>query len=121
YVERLLSERWTVDPVADGAAALEAARARPPDLVLAEALLPQLDGWELLRRLRADEALRAVPVILLAARAGDELGAEGLPLGADDVVLKPFSALDLVTRVGRQHARRRAAGDPTRSSMDGAD
>jgi signal transduction histidine kinase/CheY-like chemotaxis protein len=112
YVARLLSDRWTVEAVAGGAAALEAARARPPDLVLSEALLPDLDGRELVRQLRADEGLRAVRVILLASRPGDDLGGEDLARGADDVLFKPFSAQDLVTRVERQHPRRRAAGDP---------
>jgi chemotaxis response regulator CheB/signal transduction histidine kinase len=111
YVERLLSERWTVEAVADGAAALEAARARPPDLVLAEVHLSALDGRELLQRMRADEGLRAVPVILLAPRTGDDLGAEWLARGADDFVFKPFSAPELVTRVEKQYARRRAANE----------
>src|SRR6185312_15459654 len=81
YVERLFSEFWTVEAVAGGAAALQAARARPPDLVLAEAHLPEMDGGELIERMRADEALRAVPVVLLAPRAGDDLGTERLSRG----------------------------------------
>jgi DNA-binding response OmpR family regulator len=79
--------------------------------VLAEVHLSALDGRELLQRMRADEGLRAVPVILLAPRTGDDLGAEWLARGADDFVFKPFSAPELVTRVEKQYARRRAANE----------
>jgi PAS domain S-box-containing protein len=101
YVTRLLTARgWEVEGVPDGRAALDAARARRPDLVLSDVMMPRLDGFGLLRELRADEALRDLPVILLSARAGEEARVEGAQAGADDYLVKPFAAQELVARVG---------------------
>ncbi|HET7035709.1 MAG TPA: ATP-binding protein, partial [Thermomicrobiaceae bacterium] len=99
YVTRLLAGRYQVEAVPNGAAALEAARERPPDLVLTDVMMPKLDGFGLLRALRADEPTREVPVILLSARAGEEAQVEGLEAGADDYLIKPFSARELLARV----------------------
>lgn len=99
YLSRLLRERWDVDPVSDGDAALAAVRARPPDLVLTDVMMPGLDGFGLLRAIRSDPALRVTPVILLSARAGEEATAEGLGAGANDYIVKPFSARELLVRV----------------------
>jgi PAS domain S-box-containing protein len=98
YVRRLLTG-YEVETVSDGAAALSAARQRPPDLVLTDVMMPGLDGFELLRELRADPRTREVPVILLSARAGEESRIEGLAAGADDYLIKPFSARELLARV----------------------
>jgi signal transduction histidine kinase/CheY-like chemotaxis protein len=100
YVERLLSARYTVEAVADGATALEVARTRPPDLVLADVMMPGLDGFGLLRALRSDPRTAALPVVLLSARAGEEARVEGREAGADDYLVKPFSARELVASVG---------------------
>ena len=99
YVRRLLAHHWTVETVADGQAALEAVQARPPDLVLTDVMMPRLDGFGLLHALRTDPATRSIPVILLSARAGEESRVEGLAAGADDYLVKPFSARELVARV----------------------
>jgi PAS domain S-box-containing protein len=99
YVSRLLGGRFDVQAVADGQAALEAARAEPPDLVLADIMMPRLDGVGLLLELRADPQLRDIPIILLSARAGEESRIEGLAAGAADYLVKPFSARELVARV----------------------
>ena len=100
YGRRLLVARgYAVTAVADGAAALAACRAVPPDLVLSDVMMPGMDGFGLLRALRAEPALRDVPVILLSARAGAEATAEGLDAGADDYLVKPFSARELLSRV----------------------
>jgi signal transduction histidine kinase len=99
YLRSLLGAHWTVECVGDGAAALEAARARPPALVLTDVMMPGLDGFELLRELRTDERTRTTPVILVSARAGDESRVEGLDAGADDYLVKPFSARELLARV----------------------
>ncbi|WP_437549571.1 ATP-binding protein [Sorangium sp. So ce367] len=99
YVRRILDGRWTVEAVSDGAAALESARRSPPDLVIADVMMPVLDGFGLLRALRADPATRGVPVIMLSARAGEESRVEGLAAGADDYLVKPFSARELIARV----------------------
>jgi PAS domain S-box-containing protein len=99
YVQRLLAGRYEVTAVADGLAALESARREPPDLVLTDIMMPRLDGFGLLRELRADPRTRTVPVILLSARAGEESAVEGLDAGADDYLIKPFSAKELLARV----------------------
>jgi PAS domain S-box-containing protein len=100
YVVRLLEdEGWTVEAVTDGLAALESARAHPPDLVLSDVMMPGLSGFALLRELRADRRTNALPVILLSARAGEEARVEGAASGADDYLVKPFSAQELVARV----------------------
>jgi PAS domain S-box-containing protein len=100
YVRRLLSQRYEVEAVPDGQSALEAARRRPPDLVLSDVMMPRLDGFGLLRALRGEEHTRSIPIILLSARAGEEARVEGLEKGADDYLIKPFSARELVARVG---------------------
>ena len=100
YVRRLLAEHYDVHAVADGRAAIEAARARRPDLIISDVMMPRLDGFGLIRELRADPELRAIPVILLSARAGEEARVEGLGSGADDYLVKPFSSRELLVRVG---------------------
>ena len=102
YVSRLLSERYAVQTVPDGEAALAAVRGNPPDLVLADVMMPHLDGLGLLAQLRADPATSSLPVILLSARAGDESQVEGLEVGANDYMVKPFNARELLARVGAQ-------------------
>jgi signal transduction histidine kinase/DNA-binding response OmpR family regulator len=100
YVTRLLAGQWQVESVSDGLSALRAIAERPPDLVVADIMMPGVDGFELLRRLRADAETREIPVILLSARAGEESRVEGLNAGADDYLVKPFSARELIARVG---------------------
>ncbi|MFN6561327.1 MAG: ATP-binding protein [Nostoc sp. ChiSLP01] len=99
YLKRILSDRVEVEAVADGATALAAANERVPDLILSDVMMPGLDGFELLKALRADARTKEVPIILLSARAGEESVIEGLLAGADDYLIKPFSATELVTRV----------------------
>jgi signal transduction histidine kinase len=104
YVRRLLAERYEVLAVADGLTALAAAREKPPSLVLTDIMMPGLDGFGLLRQLRASPATQSIPVILLSARAGEESAVEGLNAGADDYLTKPFSAQELMARV-RTHLK----------------
>ncbi len=99
YLSRLLSEQYEVKTVADGQAALQAALKTPPDLIVSDVMMPVLDGFELLKALRGDEQTRTIPVILLSARAGEESRVEGLEAGADDYLIKPFSARELLARV----------------------
>jgi signal transduction histidine kinase len=99
YVRRLLEGAYTVEAVENGLRALEAARARPPDVVLSDVMMPGLDGFGLLRELKADARTARVPVILLSARAGEEARVDGLATGADDYLVKPFSARELLARV----------------------
>jgi PAS domain S-box-containing protein len=100
YARRLLSEHYAVHGVADGQAALDAARELHPDLIISDVMMPRLDGFGLIRAIRADPRLRAIPIILLSARAGEESRIEGLDRGADDYLVKPFSARELLVRAG---------------------
>ncbi len=104
YMRRLLGERWHVETASDGVEGLAAAFRDPPDLVLADVMMPGLDGFGLLRELRADPRTRTVPLVMVSARAGEEARVEGLEAGADDYLIKPFSARELVARVGTQLA-----------------
>jgi signal transduction histidine kinase len=99
YLARLLSEQYEVETVADGQAALQAAHNNPPDLIVSDVMMPLLDGFELLKALRGDEQTRSIPVVLLSARAGEESRVEGIEAGADDYLIKPFSARELLARV----------------------
>ncbi len=99
YARRLLNPQYEVKVVADGKAALQAMHERRPDLLLSDVMMPRLDGFGLLTATRADPALRDLPVILLSARAGDEARVEGLDAGADDYLVKPFAARELLARV----------------------
>ncbi len=99
YIRRLLSGSYIVQTVADGVAALTAIEKNPPDLVLTDVMMPGMDGFELLRSLRSNPATQDIPIILLSARAGEESRIEGLAAGADDYLIKPFSARELLARV----------------------
>ncbi|MEO5678519.1 MAG: response regulator transcription factor [Acidimicrobiales bacterium] len=94
YLER---EGYEVDTAKDGAAALEQALARPPDLIVLDLMLPGLDGIEVCRRLRQSHS---VPVIMLTAKGDVDDRVTGLEVGADDYVTKPFSPRELTARVG---------------------
>ncbi len=121
YVRRLLAQRFQVRAVANGAEALAAALADPPDLVLSDVMMPEMDGFALLRALRDNPKTRSLPVILLSARAGMEARVEGLELGADDYLVKPFTAQELLARTRSQlrlaRLRREAADERTRLAL----
>jgi PAS domain S-box-containing protein len=124
YVQRLLSKQYEIVAVADGESALKSARERHPDLILSDIMMPRLDGFELLRTVRADRELKSIPVILLSARAGEESRVEGLEAGADDYLVKPFSARELLARVGSHIAMakiRREAADQFRTLSERLD
>ncbi len=100
YVRRLLhAQGYAVDVAGDGEVALALAQAAKPDLILTDVMMPKLDGFGLLKRLRADPALADIPVLMLSARAGEEAKVEGLGAGADDYLVKPFAARELLARV----------------------
>ncbi len=121
YVNRLLSARYEVIAVPDGQAALAAVAATRPDLVLSDVMMPHLNGFELLQQLRVNPQTRTIPVILLSARAGEEARVEGITAGADDYLIKPFSAKELLARVGAhlEMARiRKEAAEAIRASEE---
>ena len=99
YIQRLLGARWDVDAVANGRQALEAVAYRRPDLVITDVMMPELDGFGLLRALAGDETTRTIPVLMLSARAGEESRMEALVAGANDYLVKPFAARELLARV----------------------
>lgn len=108
---------FEVTMAVDGLDALEKAAASPPDLVVLDVMMPRLDGLETLRRLRAEPALSAIPVILLTAKAqlGDRMA--GFDRGADDYVAKPFEPAELVERI-RALLKRTEASRLTRPLLD---
>ena len=99
YLRRLLATKYDVEAVAEGESAVAAALSQKFDLVLSDVMMPKLDGFGLLKALRANEKTRTIPVILLSARAGEESRVEGMGAGADDYLIKPFSARELMARV----------------------
>ena len=100
YLTNLLrNSGYQVTSVEDGQRALEAIRAHAPDLVVSDVMMPGLDGLQLVAALRRDPRTAALPVLLLSARAGQEASIEGLQAGADDYLVKPFAAAELLARV----------------------
>ncbi|MGH7329757.1 MAG: response regulator, partial [Polyangiaceae bacterium] len=98
YVSRILSSVHDVVAVGNGAEALDALRRGRFDLVITDVMMPEMNGFELLEAIRSDERLRRTPVLMLSARAGEESAVEGLSRGADDYLVKPFSANELIAR-----------------------
>ena len=99
YVGRLLNRAgFVVVTASDGEKALAACLANPPDLVLTDLMMPKLDGFGLVARLRSDVRTALVPIILLSARAGEDARIEGLRAGADDYLVKPFEPRELLAR-----------------------
>ncbi len=102
YIRRLLAPHYIVETVADGQAALEAIRKNAPDLVLSDIMMPNVDGIELLKTLKRNPQTARIPVTLLSARAGEEATIDGYLAGADDYLVKPFAANELLARVRAQ-------------------
>ena len=121
YVARLIRGRGhDVIAVGDGLAALAMMKSHAPDIVLSDVMMPGLDGFELLRRVRADPETRGTPVILLSARAGEEARVEGMAAGAADYLVKPFSARELLARVDAQVERAVRANQDRRAKLEQA-
>lgn len=118
YVRKLLSIQYEVVAVADGQEALAAAREQVPDLVLSDVMMPKLDGFGLLARLREDQRTRSVPIVFLSARAGEESRVEGLEAGVDDYLVKPFSARELMARVKATLETARLRQEAARSRLE---
>lgn len=120
YIARLLAGRgYEVAVAADGREAVLLAKTEKPDLIITDVMMPNVDGFGLLQAVRGDPSLRELPVIMLSARAGEEAKIEGLEAGADDYLIKPFSARELLARVAAHIAMarlRREAGEAVRAS-----
>lgn len=96
YLEQ---EGFRVQSAADGAVALEMIARQPPAALILDLMLPEIDGWEVCRRVRSGTAAPDLPIIMLTARDDDVDKIVGLELGADDYVTKPFNPRELVARV----------------------
>jgi two-component system alkaline phosphatase synthesis response regulator PhoP len=105
----LHKEGWDVLTVANGADAVKRAREAHPDIILLDIMVPQLNGWEVCRRLKQDPETAAVPVIMVTGRVEEGDKVLGFELGADDYVTKPFSPRELIARIRAVVRRRRAA------------
>jgi signal transduction histidine kinase len=99
YVRRLLDGPFRVLTARDGEEALAILEAEAPDLLLTDVMMPRMDGFTLLKHVRNHPERKNTPVIFLSARAGEEAKVEGLDAGADDYLVKPFSARELLARV----------------------
>jgi signal transduction histidine kinase len=102
YIGRMLQGGYEVEAYADGQQALAAIRRRLPDIVISDVMMPVMGGFELLAALRADVRTRGLPIVMVSARAGEEARVEGIEAGADDYLVKPFSARELLARVRTQ-------------------
>jgi len=109
YLEQ---DGFRVQSAGDGAQALEVIARQPPALMVLDLMLPEVDGWEVCRRVRAGSAAPDLPIIMLTARDDDVDKIVGLELGADDYVTKPFNPRELVARVKAILRRTRRAAHP---------
>jgi DNA-binding response OmpR family regulator len=88
-------ENFEVVEAWDGKTALEAIKGNPPDLLLLDVMMPQMDGWEILRKVRSDPNRKDLPIVLLTAKVQDEDIAKGWEMGADGYIVKPFNPVNL--------------------------
>ncbi|WP_153040570.1 chemotaxis protein CheB [Actinoplanes sp. TFC3] len=103
YIQQLFAATgWRVDTAADGDDAFTRLREQHVDIVVADVMMPKTNGLELVRRVRTDTELRRTPIVLVTARADESAAIDGLLAGANDYITKPFSARELVARVGVQ-------------------
>lgn len=98
YLNSCLASTYNVLLAGDGAEALQLAQQYQPDLVISDIMMPRVDGYQLCCAIRNDEKLKSTPVIFLTAKASEEMKLEGLEVGADDYLPKPFSARELLAR-----------------------
>jgi two-component system phosphate regulon response regulator PhoB len=88
-------EQFEVEEAWDGKTAMKILRESPPDLLVLDIMMPQMDGWEILKQMRDDEGLKELPVVILTAKVQDENIAKGWRMGADGYIVKPFNPVNL--------------------------
>ena len=101
FLQRGLGTRFRVETAATGEEALSRMRSSPPDIVVSDVMMPDMDGFALCEAIKSDEDLHTIPVLLVTARADAEATIDGLRHGADDYVTKPFDIRELSERIGR--------------------
>jgi PAS domain S-box-containing protein len=121
YLARILGQYYRVEVVANGRAALDRIHEDAPDLVVTDVMMPALDGFGLLATVRADARTRSLPIVMLSARAGVEARIEGLQAGADDYLVKPFTARELLASVTSQLEMARVRRESERALRDQSD
>jgi two-component system phosphate regulon response regulator PhoB len=109
----LQREGYEVTVAHDGVEGLRRAQANPPDLVILDLMLPGMDGLDVCRELRAGEATRTIPILMLTAKAEETDQVVGFSLGADDYVTKPFSVKVLLQRIKALHRRAEGPAEST--------
>src|SRR5690349_13227632 len=126
-LEMLLARHWDVEVAADGREALDKVRRHVPDLVLADLVLPKVDGYELIRELRAQPRTRAIPIVVVSGLAEEADRMRALEAGATDFLVKPFSERELFLRISTQietamlrESALRSGADRVRAVLDGA-
>lgn len=102
--EMILNGRYQVVKATNGEDALEKARAERPDLILLDVIMPKMDGFAVCRALRAEEATRTTPIIMVTTRGEEENVERGFEAGCNDYVTKPINGLELLTKVDNQLA-----------------
>jgi len=108
YLTRLIAPHFAVQTARHGAAALESIALQTPDLIISDIMMPVMDGKALLAALKGDPKTATIPLIFLSARAGEEARIDGLEAGADDYLIKPFSAKELMSKIRRQIRKSKA-------------
>jgi len=120
-VATVLEKRgYSVETAADGEDALRRALARTPDLLITDVMMPRMDGWALVRQLRAHTQLAMLPVIFLTSLSSEEDRIRGFRLGADDYVTKPFRFEELDLRVAKTLRRAQTAMQEARAQLGGS-
>ncbi|HTA82515.1 MAG TPA: response regulator, partial [Bacteroidia bacterium] len=99
YLVKLLKTKYNVVTAVNGLDALHHVQKKRPDIIISDIMMPIKDGFEMMKELRAQESSRHIPIIILSARAGEEATVEGVDAGANDYLIKPFSAKELLARV----------------------
>jgi CheY-like chemotaxis protein len=102
HLKSLLAKTYRIETAANGMEALHKVKEKIPSLILSDIMMPILNGADLLREIKSNPVTKNIPVILLTARAGEESKIEGFEMGADDYLVKPFSSIELLSRIRTQ-------------------